>query len=95
GPEFADRPPSQIVPTLADQGRYIASEASFYRVLRAHDQLAHRGKTFEDLEHAHTWVAGFVDWYNEHHRHSALKFVTPGQRHREEDQRILIDRARL
>ncbi len=232
-PEFADRPPSQIVPALADQGRYIASEASFYRVLRAHGQLAHRGKArtpshrrpepvaatapnqlwswditylattlrgsffylylildvfsrkivgwavfaeersahaaalfeqthrregvdpqtltlhsdngapmkgatmlatlqrlgvvpsfsrpgvsndnpysealfktlkyqptfpnqpFEDLEHAHTWVGGFVDWYNEHHRHSALKFVTPGQRHRGEDQRILEDRARL
>ena len=38
-PEFADRPPSQIVPALADQGRYIASESSFYRVLREADQL--------------------------------------------------------
>ena len=37
-PEFADLPPSQIVPTLADQGRYIASESSFYRVLREADQ---------------------------------------------------------
>ena len=33
-PEFADLPPGQIVPALADQGRYIASESSFYRVLR-------------------------------------------------------------
>lgn len=31
--EFAHLPPSQIVPRLADQGRYIASESSFYRVL--------------------------------------------------------------
>ncbi len=43
-PEFADRPPSQIVPALADQGCYIASESSFYRVLREANQLAHRGK---------------------------------------------------
>ena len=41
--EFAHLPPSQIVPRLADQGRYIASESSFYRVLRAAKQLKHRG----------------------------------------------------
>lgn len=28
-PEFASKPPSQIVPTLADQGEYLASESSF------------------------------------------------------------------
>jgi len=44
GPEFAHLPPSQIVPALADQGRYIASESSLYRVLREAKQLAHRGK---------------------------------------------------
>ena len=36
--EFASLPPSQIVPRLADQGRYLASESSFYRILRAADQ---------------------------------------------------------
>jgi transposase InsO family protein len=41
--EFAHLPPSQIVPRLADQGCYIASESSFYRVLRAAKQLKHRG----------------------------------------------------
>ena len=35
-PRFADMPPSRIVPMLADEGRYIASESSFARVLRAH-----------------------------------------------------------
>ena len=29
---------------MADQGIYVASESSFYRVLRDADQLAHRGK---------------------------------------------------
>lgn len=42
---FANLPPSQIVPKLADQGEYIASESSFYRVLKAHDQVHHRGST--------------------------------------------------
>lgn len=41
-PEFGHLPPSQIVPRLADQGRYLASESTFYRVLRAAGQLAHR-----------------------------------------------------
>jgi len=33
-PEFSSLPPSQIVPILADRGFYIASESSFYRVLK-------------------------------------------------------------
>ena len=33
-PEYQSLPPSQIVPLLADQGRYLASESSFYRVLK-------------------------------------------------------------
>ena len=43
-PEFAHLCPHQLVPVLADQGRYLASESTFYRVLRAADQLARRGK---------------------------------------------------
>jgi len=42
--EFASLPPSQIVPVLADKGTYIASESSFYRVLKAKGMLHHRGK---------------------------------------------------
>ncbi len=42
--EFASLPPSQIVPILADRGEYIASESSFYRILKAENMLHHRGK---------------------------------------------------
>jgi transposase InsO family protein len=232
-PEFAHLPPSQIVPALADQGQYIASESSFYRILREANQLAHRGKAkpatrqrpkplqadapnqlwswditylattvkgvhfylyllmdvfsrkivgwevyasesadqaaevfrktylreaiagnrlvlhsdngspmkgatmlatlqklgvmpsfsrpsvsddnpysealfktlkyhpgipekpFESLEQARRWVSEFVRWYNEIHRHSGLRFVTPGQRHRGEDGAILEQRQSL
>lgn len=41
---FRDLPPCQIVPSLADQGKYIASESTFYRILRQENQLSHRGK---------------------------------------------------
>lgn len=232
-PQFAHLPPSQIVPALADRGLYIASESSFYRVLRQANQLAHRGKAkapthqrplpleatapnqvwswditylatrvrgvffylylimdvysrkivgwevfdtesaehaavvfhkahlreglareslvlhsdngspmkgatmlatlqrlgvlpsfsrpsvsndnpyseslfktlkyhpgfpekpFESLDDSRQWVAGFQHWYDDIHRHSALKFVTPGERHRQEDIAILQSRKRL
>ena len=42
--EFADKPPSQIVPILADRGQYLASESTIYRIMRESRQLAHRGK---------------------------------------------------
>jgi len=231
--EFADRTPHQIVPALADQGIYLASESTFYRVLREAKQLAHRGrakapvrkrpqplkatapnqvwtwditylptavkgiflylyliidlysrkivgwevytdqtseqaaevvnkawlrekvvgkplvlhsdngtpmkgavmltmlqklgvipsfsrpsvsndnpyseamfrtlkycpkypeKPFEDTLQARTWVTDFADWYNERHLHSAIQFVTPGQRHRGEDIAILAQRKAL
>lgn len=232
-PEYASLPPSQIVPRLADQDVYIASESSFYRILREEKQMTHRGKAkppsrkrpdslqadgpnqlwswditylattikglyfylyllmdvfsrkivgwevysnesadlagllfrrtylregiagkalvlhsdngspmkgatmlatlqrlgvmpsfsrpsvsndnpysealfktlkyrpsfptqpFDTLEEARDWVAGFVHWYNEIHRHSALRYVTPGQRHRGEDIDLLAKRDRL
>jgi putative transposase len=230
-PEFADKAPHQIVPALADRGEYVASESSFYRILRAERQLAHRGRAkpaarqrpaplvasgihqlwswditylattvrgrffylylfidlysrkivgwevysdessaqaadvfrrahlregvgaqplilhsdngapmkgasmlatlytlgvvssfsrpsvsndnayseslfrtlkyspafpeqpFETLDEARAWVAQFVHWYNEEHRHSALKFLTPAQRHRGEDPALLAQRT--
>jgi putative transposase len=218
--EFAHLPPSQIVPRLADQQRYIASESTFYRVLREANQLAHRrserparthskpralcadapnqlyswditylpttirgqyfylylfldvfsrkivgwqvyaeessvlasevlrdlcareairhdqvilhsdnggpmkGATmlatlqalgvmpslsrpgvsndnpyseslFKTLFAARTWVGELVRWYNHEHRHSAIRFVTPAQRHARLDQGILDRRAAL
>jgi putative transposase len=41
-PNFRDLSPKQIVPQLADQGRYVASESTFYRVLREEGQINHR-----------------------------------------------------
>lgn len=43
--EFMDESPWVIVAKLADRGEYVASESSFYNVLREHKLLAHRGKS--------------------------------------------------
>ena len=37
--QFKDLPPRQIVPRLADQGLYVASESTLYRLLREAGQL--------------------------------------------------------
>jgi transposase InsO family protein len=44
-PEYRDLPPKQIVPKLADAGTYVASESTFYRILRAEGELSHREKS--------------------------------------------------
>ncbi|HGG6757228.1 TPA: IS3 family transposase [Salmonella enterica subsp. enterica serovar Java] len=43
--EFASLPPNVIVPSLADKGIYIASESTFYRVLKSANQLTRRTRT--------------------------------------------------
>lgn len=36
---------------------------------------------FDNLVEARLWVQKFVEWYNDEHRHSALRYVTPNERH--------------
>ena len=43
-PEMRDLSPKQIVPLLADRGEYVASESTFYRVLRDEALDEHRGR---------------------------------------------------
>jgi transposase InsO family protein len=43
--EFRDQSPKQIVPTLADRGTYVASESTFYRVMREEGMQHHRGRS--------------------------------------------------
>lgn len=40
--EYRDLSPHKIVPLLADEGIYIASESTFYRILNEENQLTHR-----------------------------------------------------
>jgi putative transposase len=47
--EFRNQPPQQIVPTLADRGVYLASESSFYRILKQANQSHHRGRSSKPM----------------------------------------------
>lgn len=82
--------PSFSRPSVSNDNPY--SEALF-KTVKYHPSFP--DKPFESLEQARQWVAGFDWWYNEQHRHSALNFVTPAQRHRGEDQVILDQRIAL
>lgn len=44
-------PPCEIVPALADEGEYIASESTFYRILREEKMQNHRGRSQEPGKH--------------------------------------------
>jgi putative transposase len=52
-------------------------------------------RPFENLFAARQWVGTFVHWYNEEHRHSAIGFVTPAQRHARLDAALLAKRVEL
>ena len=41
---FIDKTPREIVPLLADENIYLASESTFYRVLKKHNLLTHRSR---------------------------------------------------
>ena len=48
---FASMPPCEIVPALADEGIYIASESTFYRILREEKMQNHRGRSQQPGKH--------------------------------------------
>ena len=52
-------------------------------------------KPFASLEEATRWATEFVTWYNGEHLHSALRYVTPNDRHARRDSAILSKRRRL
>jgi putative transposase len=82
--------PSFSRPSVSDDNPY---SESLFRTLKY--TPAYPSKPFASLSEAREWVHGFVQWYNEEHRHSAIRYVTPAQRHRGEDIAILAARQRL
>ena len=83
--EFMDLPPKQIVPALADKGEFIASESTIYRILRAVDQVHHRGRTAKP-QFSETTSFVYSKWpqsivvlghylFGQHHKRSVLLFV--------------------
>ncbi len=82
--------PSFSRPHVSDDNPY--SEALF-RTLK--HTPAYPPLPFADLASANRWVARFIDWYNGTHRHSAIRYVTPDERHHGRERRVLANRNEL
>jgi hypothetical protein len=52
-------------------------------------------RPFASIEDAQQWVDSFVCWYNTEHLHSALRFVTPGDRHTGREPALLEHRREV
>jgi transposase InsO family protein len=77
-------------PGVSDDNAY--SEALF-RTLKYRPGYPKR--PFRSLHDARAWVDAFVTWYNEHHLHSAIGFVTPADRHAGSDIDLLRARKKV
>ena len=82
--------PSFSRPSVSDDNPF--SEALF-RTLKY--RPAYPRKPFDTLEEARAWVTSFILWYNTVHRHSAIRFVTPEERHTGADLAVLDARREL
>lgn len=79
--------PSFSRPAVSNDNPY---SESLFKTLKYRPEYP--AQPFADVTEARQWVAGFVDWYNFEHRHSAIQFVTPAQRHAGLDTAILVKR---
>ena len=68
--------PSFSRPAVSNDNPY---SESIFKTLKYRPDYPHRA--FENLFAARQWVGTFVHWYNHEHCHSAIRFVTPHERH--------------
>ena len=80
--------PSFSRPAVSNDNPY---SESLFKTLKY--RPAYPRRAFESLLAARQWVGLFVQWYNEEHRHSAINFVTPAERHAGLDRALLEKRA--
>jgi len=80
--------PSLSRPGVSDDNPY---SESLFSTLKYRPQYPVR--PFATLQEARAWADGLVHWYNHEHRHSAIRYVTPAQRHAGRDHDILAQRA--
>ena len=80
--------PSRSRPSVSNDNPY---SESLFRTLKYRPELP--VKPFENLLQARRWATRLVRWYNEEHRHSAIGFVTPNQRHAGQDPALMANRA--
>jgi len=79
--------PSYSRPRVSNDNAFAES---LFRTIKYHTGYPVRG--FEGLDHARQWADRLVSWYNQEHRHSGLRFVTPEERHAGRQNQVLAAR---
>jgi putative transposase len=79
--------PSRGRPRVSNDNPY---SESLFRTLKYCPQWPKDG--FANLGAAQRWVRDFLRGYNHEHRHSRIRFATPSERHRGDDQEVLARR---
>jgi putative transposase len=82
--------PSFSRPMVSDDNPY---SESLFRTMKYRPEYP--GKAFDSLSHAQNWVDEFVCWYNTRHLHSAIRFVSPDDRHYCREHPILAQRQKV
>ena len=80
--------PSLSRPAVSNDNPY---SESLFRTLKYRPDYPARA--FETLLAVRQWLGAFVNWSNLEHRHSAIRFVTPHERHTGQDSALLSKRA--
>ncbi len=82
--------PSFSRPMVSDDNPY---SESLFRTMKYRPEYP--SGAFERMEDAQRWVDEFVRWYNTRHQHSAIRFVTPDDRHYGREEHILANRRKV
>ena len=82
--------PSFSRPEVSNDNPY---SESLFKTLKY--RPAYPRQSFESIIAARQWVDTFVHWYNHEHRHSAIRFVTPAERHAGLDAALLHKRVNV
>ena len=82
--------PSFSRPSVSNDNPY---SESLFKTLKNRPEYPE--KPFKTIMEARNWVESFVNWYNNIHLHSAIRFVTPSDRHRGKDIEILACRHKI
>jgi len=82
--------PSFSRPAVSNDNPYLES---LFKTMKY--RPAYPSQAFESLLAARRWVGMFIQWYNHEHRHSAIRFVTPAERHANLDTELLQKRANV
>jgi transposase InsO family protein len=83
--------PSFSRPSVSDDNPF---SESLFKTLKYHTAYPKIEK-FQTIESSRQWCIRFVDWYNNQHLHSGLKFITPNQRHCGDDKKTMSNRHKV